>query len=295
MKNKVIVVVGPTAVGKTKIAIELAKYLNIDIISGDSIAVFKRLDIGSAKPTIEEMDGVKHHLIDIKEPNEDYSVADFQRDARSIIDKNELNLICGGTGLYIQSVIFDYKFEAKKRDDEIKDLYSNLSNEELFKLLLEKDPNIDTNKIHQNNRKRVLRAIEIYLESGKRKSDIIAEQEHKLLYDVKFIGLSRESRDELYSLIDKRVLKMFEEGLLDEVKSLIDRHDPSLRAFQAIGYKEIIEGLKNNETLDNIISLIQKNTRNYAKRQYTYFRNQLPVNWFNSKEEAYNFMEENGG
>ena len=104
MKNKVIVVVGPTAVGKTKIAIELAKYLNIDIISGDSIAVFKRLDIGSAKPTLEEMDGVKHHLINIKEPNEDYSVADFQKDARGIIDKNELNLICGGTGLYIQSV-----------------------------------------------------------------------------------------------------------------------------------------------------------------------------------------------
>ena len=135
MKNKVIVVVGPTAVGKTKISIELAKHLGIDIISGDSIAIYKRLDIGSAKPTIEEREGVIHHLIDIKEPDEDYSVADFQKDARAIIDKNPLNLICGGTGLYIQSVIFDYQFEAKKRDDSLKDKYHDLSNEELFNLL----------------------------------------------------------------------------------------------------------------------------------------------------------------
>ena len=171
--------------------------------------------------------------------------------------------------------------------------YDSFTNEELYEELKRYDEPASKD-IHPNNRKRVLRAIEIYLESGKRKSDIIAEQEHKLLYDVKFVGLSRESRDELYSLIDKRVLKMFEDGLLDEVKLLIEKHDSSLRAFQAIGYKEIMEYFKGELSLEEAISKVKKNTRNYAKRQYTYFKNQLPINWFKTKEEALEFMENIG-
>lgn len=273
MKNKVIVVVGPTAVGKTKIAIELAKYLNIDIISGDSIAVFKRLDIGSAKPTLEEMDGVKHHLIDIKEPNEDYSVADFQKDARSIIDKNELNLICGGTGLYIQSVIFDYKFEAKKRDDEIKDLYKDLSNEELFKLLLEKDPNIDTNKIHQNNRKRVLRALEVLDDTGNSIHDY--NNKNEALYDYFIVYLSND-RELLYDRINKRVDIMINDGLVDEVMSLFNEGIYP----KGIGYREFIPYYNNEVSLETVIDEIKKNTRHLAKRQETWFKNQMTSNFY---------------
>ena len=159
--KKVIVVVGPTAVGKTKISIELAKHFNCEIISGDSVAVYKRLDIGSAKPTLSEMQGVTHHLIDARNPLDQYSVCDFQKDARSIIDKNELSLICGGTGLYIQSVLFNYEFNAKNRDFDFEKKYANYSNNELYELLISKDPNIDKNKLHPNNRKRVLRALEV--------------------------------------------------------------------------------------------------------------------------------------
>ena len=164
--KKVIAILGPTAVGKTKISIMIAKHYNVDVISGDSVAVYKGLDIGSAKPTKEEMDGVIHHLIDIREPNEEYSTADFQREARKIIDKNDLSIIAGGTGLYIKSAIFNYEFKAKGRDLDFGKQYENLSNEELYDLLLKKDPNIDKTKLHPNNRKRVLRALEVKEDTG---------------------------------------------------------------------------------------------------------------------------------
>lgn len=293
----IFVIVGPTGVGKSSLALEYAKKHNAYIVNGDAFQCYKEMNIGTAKPSIEERSILPHYLFDIATVDIPYTIFEYQRDLRNTLDhllkENKDIVIVGGSGLYLKSALYDFTLNEQKISIDMSK-YDSFTNEELYEELKRYDEPAAVD-IHPNNRKRVLRAIEIYLESGKRKSDIIAEQEHKLLYDVKFIGLSRESRDELYSLIDKRVLKMFEEGLLDEVKSLIDRHDSSLRAFQAIGYKEIIEGLKNNESLDNIISLIQKNTRNYAKRQYTYFRNQLPVNWFNSKQEAYNFMEENGG
>lgn len=273
MKNKVIVVVGPTAVGKTKISIELAKYLNLDIISGDSIAIYKRLDIGSAKPTMAERDGVIHHLIDIKEPYEDYSVADFQKDARSIIDKNPVNLICGGTGLYIQSVIFDYQFEAKKRDDELKDKYHDLSNDELFNLLLSKDPNIDTKKLHPNNRKRVLRALEVLDDTGNSIHNYNNKQE--ALYDYFIVYLSQE-RELLYERINKRVDIMIDDGLVNEVTSLFDEGIYP----KGIGYREFIPYYNNEITLESAIEEIKKNTRHLAKRQETWFRNQMISNFY---------------
>ena len=293
----IFVIVGPTGVGKSSLALEYAKKHDAYIVNGDAFQCYKEMNIGTAKPSIEERSILPHYLFDIATVDIPYTIFEYQRDLRNTLDyllkeKKDI-VIVGGSGLYLKSALYDFTLNEQKTSIDMSK-YDSFTNEELYEELKRYDEPAAVD-IHPNNRKRVLRAIEIYLESGKRKSDIIAEQEHKLLYDVKFIGLSRESRDELYSLIDKRVLKMFEEGLLDEVKSLIDRHDSSLRAFQAIGYKEIIEGLKNNESLDNIISLIQKNTRNYAKRQYTYFRNQLPENWYNSKQEAYNFMEENGG
>ena len=158
--KKVLVVVGPTAVGETKTAIELAKHYNAEIISGDSVAIYKRLDIGSAKPTKEEMDGVKHYLIDIIDPATEYSVKDFQEAARKIIDSSDdLKIISGGTGLYVQSVLYNYEFNASKRDFDYEEKYKDYSNDELYSLLLELDPNVDKNKTHPNNRKRVLREL----------------------------------------------------------------------------------------------------------------------------------------
>lgn len=293
----IFVIVGPTGVGKSSLALEYAEKHDAYIVNGDAFQCYKEMNIGTAKPSLEERSTLPHYLFDIATVDIPYTIFEYQRDLRNTLDtllkSGKDIIIVGGSGLYLKSALYDFTLNEQKVSIDMSK-YDSFTNEELYEELKRYDEPASKD-IHPNNRKRVLRAIEIYLESGKRKSDIIAEQEHKLLYDVRFVGLSRESRDELYSLIDKRVLKMFEDGLLDEVKLLIEKHDSSLRAFQAIGYKEIIEGLKNNETLDNIISLIQKNTRNYAKRQYTYFRNQLPVNWFNSKQEAYNFMEENGG
>ncbi len=166
MSSKVIVIVGPTAVGKTKISIELAKQYGIEIISGDSIAIYRGLDIGSAKPTPEEMQQVPHHLIDICDPEEEYSVADFQREARSIITSKPLSIICGGTGLYIQAALMDYEFTPLKRDRNLEKTYESYTNEELYLHLKQLDPAIDESKLHPNNRKRVLRAIEVIEETG---------------------------------------------------------------------------------------------------------------------------------
>lgn len=232
--KKVLVVVGPTAVGKTKIAIELAKHYNFEIISGDSVSIYKRLDIGSAKPTKEEMDGVKHYLIDVREPEEEYSVKDFQEEARRIIDSSEdIKIISGGTGLYIESVLYNYEFNASKRDFDYEDKYKDFSNDELYSLLLEKDPNIDRDKIHPNNRKRVLRALEVNQELNQSIHSFNKKDEK--MYDYFIVYLSME-REKLYERIEKRVDMMVDDGLINEVKSLYDDN-----IFpHAIGYKELV-------------------------------------------------------
>ena len=271
--KKVIAILGPTAVGKTKISIMIAKHYGVDIISGDSVAVYKSLDIGSAKPTKEEMDGVIHHLIDVREPNEEYSTADFQREARRIIDNNELSIIAGGTGLYIKSAIFNYEFMAKGRDLDFGKKYENLSNEELFKLLLEKDPNIDTTKLHPNNRKRVLRALEVKEDTG----DSIHSFNHKdePLYDY-FICYLSLPREILYERINKRVDQMFDDGLEKEVRDLYDKNIYP----HAIGYQEFIPYFKGEITLDEVKETIKLNTRHLAKRQETWFKNQMESHFY---------------
>lgn len=271
--NKVIVVVGPTAVGKTKISIELAKYYNCDVISGDSVAVYKRLDIGSAKPTEAEMQGIKHHLIDILEPTDGYSVADFQKNARAIMDNNKLSLICGGTGLYVQGALFNYEFKAQKRDFDFGKKYEHLSNEELYKLLLETDPNIDTNKLHPNNRKRVLRALEVKNELDESIHSFNKNKE--ALYDYYIVYLSMP-REKLYDRINKRVDIMIKDGLLEEVKSLFDDGIYP----HAIGYQELVPYFNNQVSLDSAIEEIKKNTRHLAKRQETWFKNQMNSHFY---------------
>ncbi len=275
--NKVIVIVGPTGVGKTDLSIKLAKHYNTSIISGDSVQVYRSLNIGSGKIKKEEMNGVKHYLIDILDPTDDYSVSDFQKHARRIIDEisneGELPIICGGTGYYIKAALFDYEFSNEKRTDR----YNNLTNEEIYDRLMElKDSHIPD--IH--NRIRLLRHIEI-LESKEEplNKDIP-------LYDYLFIGLTCD-RQKLYEKINSRVDKMIEEGLLDEVKALYDSNIQS-KSVQSIGYKELYDYYDGKCTLEEAISLIKQHSRNFAKRQYTWFNNQVHTNWIDiDKDNAF--------
>ncbi len=271
--KKVIAIVGPTAIGKTKISIELAKKLNLDIISSDSVAVYKRLDIGSAKPTKEEMDGVKHYLIDELEPTEQYSVSEFQEKARSIIDKNNPIIMSGGTGLYVQSVLFDYSFEASKRDISFEDKFKHLSNEELYDMLINKDPKVKE-RIHPNNRKRVLRALEILESTNKSIEEFDGRK--KPYYDSYIVYLNVENRDVLYDRINKRVDKMVKDGLIEEAKNLyLDGICPN-----AIGYKELIPYFEGEITLESAIDNIKQNSRHLAKRQMTWFKNQMDTHFY---------------
>jgi tRNA dimethylallyltransferase len=272
--GKVIVVVGPTAVGKTKVSIELAKRLGCDIISGDSVAVYKGLDIGSAKPTVSERDGVVHHLIDVKEPYEQYNVAEFQKEARKIMDANSLSLICGGTGLYIQSALFNYEFNAPKRDFDFEKRFTNYSNEELYNLLKSKDPTISEDRIHPNNRKRVLRALEIIETQNTSINDF--NQKDVPLYDYYICYLSLP-REELYERINKRVDIMLNEGLLDEVKGLYDQKIYP----HAIGYQEFIPYFEGLVSIETAIDEVKKNSRHLAKRQETWFKNQMKSHFYN--------------
>ena len=269
--KKVIVVLGPTAVGKTKIGIELAKRLNTEIISGDSVQVYKGLDIGSAKATVEEMDGIKHHLIDILEPNMDYSVCDFQKHARELIEKLDVPVIVGGTGLYIKAAISNYEFDAPKRDYSFEEEYANYSNEELYEILKEKDPKM-CEIIHQNNRKRVLRALFAVMNN-----EPLSEKNGKdeLVYDPYIIYLNTD-REILYERINKRVDIMIEMGLEKEVTDLYNQGIMP----HAIGYQEFIPYFNKEVSINDVVEEIKKNSRHLAKRQITWFKHQMDTHFY---------------
>ena len=285
----IIVIVGPTGVGKTKLSIELAKKLDAEIINGDSVSIYKKLNIGSAKPTKEEMENIPHHLLDIKEVTEDYSVYDYQKDARKIIEelqkKNKNIIIVGGTGLYIKAALYDYRFKSETEKHDYKDL----TNEEILKKI--KEYNIETD-IHINNRKRLERLL-----SKLENNEEITNNKDKLLYNIKVIGLTT-SREYLYERINKRVDKMIENGLLDEIESLKDYYKDSRILNSGIGYKEFYNYLFNNKSLEETKEEIKQNSRRYAKRQYTFFNHQFDTNWFNvdfnnfnnTIDEVYNFI-----
>ena len=271
--SKVIVIVGPTAVGKTKVSIELAKHFQCDIISGDSVAVYKRLNIGSAKPMPLEQQGVKHYLIDIKEPDEQYSVAEFQKEARKLIQERDLSLICGGTGLYIQSVLYNYEFKAKKRDFNFAKKYEGYSNEELYDLLLSKDSKVDREKLHPNNRKRVLRALEVLENLDTSIYSFQGKKEAIMDYYIAYLSMPREK---LYERINQRVDIMIENGLVEEVKSL---YEDGIYPH-AIGYQEFIPYINGEISLETAIEEVKKNTRHLAKRQETWFKNQMDSHFY---------------
>lgn len=279
---KVLVITGPTGVGKTKLSIDIAKKYNGEIISGDSIQVYKKMDILSAKIKEEEKCGITHHLIDVLDINQDFDVFQFQQMVRQkiteISGRNHLPIIVGGTGLYLKASLYDYNFLETNNNQT----FSDLTNEEVYQKLMELDP-IEAKKLHVNNRKRVVRALNIILSSGKTKQEIHDEQKHELLYDALFICLTKD-REQLYSDINKRVDLMFDEGLLEEVIN-IQKLNPSRNASCAIGYKEFLPYFNHEITLEEVKEAIKKNTRNFAKRQYTYFRHQLPVKFFDKKDE----------
>ena len=272
---KIICILGPTAVGKTALSIKLAKIYNGEIINADSTQVYKTMDIATAKVTEDEKDNIKHHLIDIKDINEDYTVYNYQKDSRlkidEIIKKGKTPILVGGTGLYIKSALFDYKFEEEKKHD-----FSNLTDTDLYNKLVEVDKN---NKIHINNRKRVERAYSYYLETGNKFSE--KEVTDKLLYDVLFIGLTT-NRDILYDKINKRVDVMVNNGLLKEAKYIYDTNIRSKAVLTPIGYKELFDYFDNKDSLENCLDKIKQNSRRYAKRQYTFFNNQFNIKWFNT-------------
>ena len=263
----ILVVVGPTGVGKTKMSVELAKKYNAIVVNADSMQVYKDLNIGTAKVTEEEKEGVPHLLFDIVEPTDMYTVYDYQRDLRKVLEDNKDKniVIVGGTGLYIKAGLYNYEFT---EEDEDINLYEDLSNEELLEKVKEIDPDTD---IHVNNRKRLVRRL------NKKGEEHIVDT---LLYDATFIGLTTD-RDTLYDRINKRVDIMVKDGLLDEVKSLYDKNIRSKAIMTGIGYKELYDYYDGNCTLEESLDLIKQRSRRYAKRQYTWFNNQMDINWFN--------------
>lgn len=274
----IIVIVGPTGVGKTKLSIELAKRLDGEIINGDSVSIYKGLDIGSAKPTIEEREGIVHHLIDICDIDDNYTVYEYQRDVRRLIDdiskRGKRIIIVGGTGLYIRAALYDYKFVEGANNNDYKDL----SNEELVEKI--KSYNVEDIP-HVNNRQRLVRLLN-KLENGE---EIVTEKS-KLLYPCKVIGLTTD-REYLYERINNRVDQMIKSGLLEEVNGLKKHYLTSRVLNSGIGYKEFYDYFYNNVSLNDVIQKIKLDSRRYAKRQYTFFNHQFDTKWFDVNFEDF--------
>lgn len=313
MKDKIIVIVGPTAVGKTAYSIELAKELNGEVISGDSMQIYKELDIGTAKATPEEMDDIPHYLINIKEMDEAYSVSDFQEEAsikiKEIIEKGKVPIIAGGTGLYVESLLYpvshgndsEPNYELR---DELEQFAKENGNNALWLKLEEIDPEA-ASKIHENNVRRVVRALEVYYETGRLFSSLQNEKKKKApVYDAYIIGLNTE-RELLYERINMRVDLMKDAGLIEEAKMLWERlgPEPEAQSTRGIGYQEFFPYFNKEIALDEAVESIKQNSRRYAKRQLTWFRNRLEnVHWYDfvleedSKEESIvlikNFLED---
>lgn len=269
----IIVVTGPTGVGKTKLSVELAKKYHAIIVNADSMQVYKDLNIGTAKITEEEKENIPHYLFDIVNPEDMYTVYDYQKDVRNILDHNKDKniIIVGGTGLYIKAALYNYKFTDETSFDE----YENLSNEELLNLVKQKYPDL---KVDINNRKRLVRALN--------KKDDYDASGNQLLYNAIFIGLTT-NRDNLYDIINKRVDKMFASGLLEEVKKLYDQNIHSKAIYTGIGYKELYDYFNGKITLEEAKDLIKKRSRHYAKRQYTWFNNKMNITWFETNYEDF--------
>lgn len=280
--EKVLVIVGPTGVGKTSLSIALAKKLNGEIISGDSMQVYKYLDIGTAKVKEEERAGIVHHLIDCRELSETYSVADFQKEGRqaiaSITAKGKLPIVVGGTGLYVQALLYDFELGARDESTDIRERYEQFAethgNQSLWELLQKKDSQA-AESIHFNNRKKVVRALEVFDKTGF--SILTPKEKPKKLYDYFLVGLETD-RTKLYGRINMRVDIMMAQGLLKEAKLLYNMQ--TQQSIQGIGYKEFFPYFEGKESLEEAIEQVKQNSRRYAKRQLTWFRNRMDASWW---------------
>ncbi len=291
-REKLVVIIGPTAVGKTQLSLDLAQQFNGEIISGDSMQVYRGMDIGTAKAEPAELALVPHHLIDIKNPDEEYSVALFQESATRLIteinQRERLPFIVGGTGLYIESVTHRFQFSQAAQDPELRERLQRLADAEgveaLHARLADVDP-ITAQRLHPNDVKRVIRALEIYESTGYKMSDFQLRAQHSP-YDLVMIGLTME-RVVLYERINRRVELMIEAGLVEEVRGLLDKgYDASMVSMQGLGYKELIPYLYGEITLEKAINDIQQRTRHFAKRQLSWFRRIPEVQWFDMTDPA---------
>lgn len=295
-KQRIIVIAGPTASGKTALSIALAKALDGEIISADSMQVYKEMDIGTAKVTMEEAQGVPHHLIDIITPEEEWNVMIFQQRAKAAIadiaSRGKVPILCGGTGFYLRALLYDAQFDEEEGQPELRKQLEQEMKEQgaevLHSRLREVDP-VSADKIHPNNEKRVIRALEYYMLHQEPISQYNEEQKQKESpYDICFIALTME-REKLYQRIDKRVDLMIEQGLVEEVKGLLERGvKPEWVSMQGLGYKEIVPYIQEKTTLEDAVYILKRDTRHFAKRQLTWFRAQPQVQWLTWEEAEWN-------
>lgn len=287
--GKILIICGATATGKSALAVDCAKKLGTEIISADSQLVYRGLNIGTAKPTKAEMGGVVHHMIDVVGAKEKFSVSDYERAALPVIDrlisKNKIPVVCGGTGFYINSILYDLSYGNAEADAEVREKYNKIladnGKEYLFELLERVDPE-SAKALHVNDTKRVIRALEIYETTGRRKSEQTDKREAR--YDYLAVAIDYP-RGDLYKRIDCRVDVMFNSGLIDEVKALLDGGiDESCQCLQAIGYKEVVDGLKRGLNDSTMRDIVKQNTRHYAKRQITFFKKLNGIVWLKPSE-----------
>ena len=293
MKPKVVVIVGPTASGKTALSIELAKKINGEIISSDSMQIYKDMDIGTAKVTKEEAEGIKHYLVDCVSPDERYTVSDFKRDAenaiKEILEKGKIPIVVGGTGLYVNSLIYGIEYQDMKFDEIYRnELMEKAESEEGLKELWDEANKIDPEamtKISKNDKKRIIRVLEIYKATGKTKTEQeILSRQNGVKYDYKVFGITMD-REKLYNRINLRVDIMIEKGLEDEVRNLLNKYDEFPTAMQGLGYKEVVEYFEGILTRDEMIEKIKQESRRYAKRQMTWFRKNQETIWLDSQND----------
>ncbi len=293
--EKVIVIVGPTAVGKTKVSIDLAKKLQTEIISGDSMLVYRGMDIGTAKPSNAERDNIIHHLIDIIDPQEEFNVTNFQYLARNLISSinkgNKIPIVAGGTGLYVKALLEDYLFSTSSGNEELRCKLTDLANQYgsrfLHKQLQEVSPETAA-RLHPNDQRRIIRALEVFSDSG----TAVSQSKNQLIYVAAVIGLSMD-RQKLYERINMRVDTMIANGLIEEVQTLLNQGvSTSNQSMQAIGYKEIIAYLEGNCDLHSAINQIKQSTRHFAKRQLTWYRKMPYIKWFSVEQYSYPLLLE---
>ena len=298
-KPKVIVIVGPTASGKTATSIEVAKKLNGEIVSADSMQIYKEMNIGTAKPTIDEMGGINHYMLDIVNPNEEYNVSKYKVDAENAIEeilaKGKVPIIVGGTGLYVNSLVDSIEFSDVKEDLEYRKECLEIAEKQGAQFLHDELRKIDeeaAEKIDANNVRRVIRALEIYKVTGKTKTQLDKVSRKEPKYEYRMYGIEWD-REILYERIEKRVDIMVEEGLIEEVKNLLQKYVLSKTSIQGLGYKEVIEYLENKVTYDEMIEKLKMETRRYAKRQLTWFRRDRRICWCKLDEIVEKILEEN--